>query len=144
MKFVFRLEKMLHFVQMREAMKKTEIAHLQSDLKILEERKIKLSTEAQSLLDKQYQSLDTGLQSLHFSTQKVLLNVRESERLDGLIINAKERLEFRIQELQTLMRRRTGLEKLKEKRFAEFKLIKNRKEQHAMDELYTLSKGKRS
>ncbi len=144
MKFQFRLEKMLHFVQMREDMKKAEIAHLQSDLKILSERKLKLSNDARDLLDKQYQTLELGVQSLHYSTQKVLLNIRESERIDGLIINAKERLEFRINELQNLMRRRTGLEKLKEKRFAEFKLVKNRKEQHAMDELYTLSKGKRT
>lgn len=144
MKFEFRLQKMLHFTEMREAVKKSEIARLQSDLVTLSERKKKLTEDARDLLDKQYQNFDNGLQSLHYSTQKVLLNFKEATRLDGMIQNTKERLEFRVQELQMLMQKRKGLEKLREKKMAEFKLVKNRKEQHDLDDLFTLSKGRQS
>ncbi len=144
MKFQFRLEKMLHFTHMRESMKKAEIAHLQNDLVILSDRKKKLIDDARNLLDKQYQNLENGLQNLHYSSQKVLLNIKESERLDGMIINTQEKLDFRVNELHTLMQKRKGLEKLREKKLAEFTLAKNRKEQHALDELFVLSKGRQS
>ena len=142
MKFRFKLERMLSFVKIRETMKKLEVSALIQKVSLLEKRKDSLREGINQLLEKQKERLQYGTEWLAFLSQKIEQDNKETLKLERLIRKEKEDLENKRYELGVISMRRKGLESLKEKRFADFKIDERRKSQKRLDQNYELLKGR--
>lgn len=142
MKFRFRLEQMLSFVRIRETMKKLEVSAIAQKVNVLEFKKDSLRRNVNELLDKQKEKLQFGTEWLSFLSQKIEQDTRETLKLERILRKEKEDLENKRYELGVISMRRKGLESLKEKRFADYKLDERRKAQKRLDQNYQLLKGR--
>ncbi len=142
MKFRFRLERLLSFIRIKETMKKLEVSALVQKVNILEFRKDQLAQNVKKLLQNQNERLQSGTEWLSFLSQKIEQDSKETLRVERVIRKEKEDLENKRYELGRISMRRKGVESLKEKRFADFKLDEGRKSQKRLDQSYQLLKGK--
>jgi hypothetical protein len=141
MKFTFRLERMLHFLRMKETMKKMELASVTQRIVFLGKRKTQVDEILRQLLSRNSEHTNTDWS--YYETNKISLDAKESIRLGLLIQEETAHLEKKKRELSRLMMRKKGLEALKEKRAAEFKLVEARREQKKLDETFQLTKVSR-
>ena len=131
MTYHFRLEKMLHFIRLKETMKKMEIVSIQKRITFLEDRRRLIAgIDAADPLpptDVLF-SLDQG----GFGREG-----READR--GNVWRRRESIwRKKKAELSRLMMRKKGLESLKEKKRQEFQVESNRRAQRRMDDLYSV------
>jgi flagellar export protein FliJ len=132
MAFQFRMEKMLHFLSLKETVKKMEIVAIQRRLGFLERRKEQFEANTRNLLA----SHDLS----YYHTTKIVLDVKEVSQLDRRIGEEKIYLEKKRGELNRLIFRKKGLEALKERKLAEHRLEEGRRAQKRMDDLHAIRK----
>lgn len=143
MKFNFRLEKILHFVRVRESMKKMEVSALTHQVRYLEDRCVRLSKNIRELLDLRKDPVASDWSG--FCDGKIEMDSRSLASSEGELRKVSEELEQRRYELMSITMRRKGFEALRSQREREFNVAQNRREQKHLDELYSLNNaGKRA
>jgi len=141
MTFRFRLEKVLHFIRLRETVKKMEVSAIAQRLRFLEDRKVMLGENIRALLARQSESPNSGWE--YFQNNKVSVDVKEVTQLERMIEQEKKYLEKKRDELNRLYQKKRALEALREKKNKEFRLEESHRQQAQADEAYQLSRGKR-
>lgn len=141
MNFRFRLEKVLHFVKLRETVKKMEVSAITQRIRFLEGRRQTLQENIRALLARQGEAPNGEFQ--YFQTSKVTLDVKDLSQLDVVIRQEQVALERRKNDLARLFQRRRALESLKDKKEREFRTEQGHKQQAQLDEIFSLSRGKR-
>jgi len=141
MTFRFRLEKVLHFIRLRETVKKMEVSAIAQRVRFLEDRKVMLSENIRALLARQSQSPNSGWE--YFQNNKVSLDVKEVTQLERMLEQEKKYLEKKREELNRLYQKKRALEALREKKSKEFKLDQSHRQQAQADEAFQTSRGKR-
>src|SRR5947209_373391 len=106
--FRFRLEKILHFIRLKETMKKMEIVSIQRRVEFLQRRREALEASSRQLLGELALSL--------YHTTKIAIDARESYNLIDQIKELNGHLERKKRDLSRLIFRRKGLESLREKK----------------------------
>ncbi|NBV49614.1 hypothetical protein EBR78_00190 [bacterium] len=142
MKFQFRLEKAAHFYEQKEALKKLELAELVRRVTDLKEKIEAFTNENQLNLMRTNRHQVISPAWLQFSSERSGYNLQSIKELNEQIEDLQLYLEKKKQELAEVMRIKKALEKVREKKWNEFKLIKNRKEQSELDEVSQLLGGK--
>jgi len=132
------MERMLHMVQLREDVKKMEVASLIHQMESLEQLKVKLEATVRELLGK-CANPGSDLSSLPFFVSKIRLDTAAIAKTERDMVRLKDELEHRKFELSKIAMQRKALEKLKENRKQDFKLNESRAEQKKIDELYQLT-----
>lgn len=115
-----------------------EVATQIGKIKFLENRKIKLQENIHLIFSRQEEKVD--LDWAPYDTDKVILDRSELERLESQLTEQKSILDQKKEELGRALMRRKGLEKLREKKQAEYKKDDHKKTQTRLDEAYRLSK----
>jgi len=141
MNFKFRLEKILHFVKLRETVKKMEVSAITQRLRYLDSRRTSLEENIRAMLSRQGEAPNGEFQ--YFQTNKVSLDVKDLAQLEVVIRQENVQLERRKGDLARLFQRRRALESLREKKEKEFRTEQGHKAQAQMDEAFQLSRGKR-
>jgi len=139
MKFNFRLEKILHFVRIKESAKRMELATVQQRIGFLKRRRTELELNIQQLLH-----MHAGVKCdwVVYQTNKITLDTREVERFGKLIAEEQILLDKKKSELSRLLMRKKALETLREKQWSEHRVREARREQTRIDEAFRLAKGK--
>lgn len=140
MTFKFRLEKILHFVKLRETVKKMEVSAILQRLRFMERQREELSTGIRDMLGKQS---DMDFSWKYYQINKVVQDVKDLKVLDTSILHEQTALERKKRELATLFQRKRALESLREKKSKEFRVDQSHKQQRELDEIFQLSRGKR-
>lgn len=143
MKFKFRLEKTAHFYEQKEALKKLELAEVVRRVAELKEKIEAFTKENQLNLSQTNQQQVISQAWLQFSSERSGFNLQSIKELNDQIEDLQLYLEKKKQELAEVMRIKKALEKVKEKKWTEFKLLRNRKEQAELDEVSQLLGGNR-
>lgn len=133
MTFRFRLEKVLHFVRLKETVKKMELASIAGRIRFLTDRIAEMRGVLRDLLSRPHDSAFAV-----FQTQKIAADAREVSRLESVLRNEETALEKKRRELNRILMRKKGLESLREKRHQEFRMEKNRREQRKLDDLHQI------
>lgn len=139
MKYRFRLEKMLHFEELKEAIKRGEVAKALDGLKKLETRKVDLENTMREVLKQTPERLKEDGSWVPYQVGQVNQSLAATKKLDEEISAAKEHLEIIKFELSKLSMKRKALENLRDKKKGEFRLSESRKEQKRLDETYQLN-----
>lgn len=142
MKFKFRLERVLDFYRLRETLMKMELARAVSAWQGLKAQKEQSERQLEFLLAESPKRLAMGGEWAPYGVGQIELTVTAIKRLEREIAKAAEAVEVKKFELARLSMRREALEKLREKRRTEFRLLESRKEQKFVDEIYQRSKWK--
>lgn len=142
MKFSFRLDKMLRFIELEEITKKTEISAL---LKKLTDIKLQLIDRQKTIQEVLLSSQDRLIEGNHWVPYQIDKVAADSKKINDLTAELSE-IETRVvekkAELGRVIMRRRALSKLKEKRYSEFRVQQSRIEQKHLDELFRLVKQK--
>lgn len=136
--FNFKLERALHFLRLKETLKKMEVAAQIGKIRFLEVRKIKLQENIHSIFSRREKKVD--LDWAPYDADKVTLDKSDLDRLELQLTEQKSILDQKKEELGRALMRRKGLEKLREKRQAEYKKDEQKKAQTRLDETFQLSK----
>jgi flagellar biosynthesis chaperone FliJ len=131
MKFQFRLQKALHFLQMKETVKRMEVAAAMQRVNFLQNRIADVERSLRDLLAR-HPGVETDWAP--YQTSKIALDAKELGRLSGLLTTEKLALEKKQRELSRLLMRKKGLEGLREKHLAEHRLEESRRMQKNIDE----------
>ncbi len=142
MKFQFRLERVLDFYRLRETLMKMEFARAMSALQGLQAQKQQSERQLEFLLAEAPKRLALGGEWAPYGVSQTEFTVNAIKRLEREIAKAAEEMEVKKFELARLSMRREALEKLRDKRRTEFRLLESRKEQKFVDEIYQRSKWK--
>ena len=139
MRFQFRLEKGLHFLRIRETTKKMEIVSVQKRIQLLESKHTRLESTMREMLTQQTTHWSAAMTFYH--TRKIALDAKELREVEERIMAERAHLQKKKDELNQLMLRRKGLESLKEKKQAEFRVLENRRQQHRLEDIHSARKG---
>lgn len=142
MKFRFRLERMLQFVELREATKRTEIATLRQAIHSGEQRKIGLEGSIRKMLVDSRARLAINASWVPYEVQKIDADSKEILKIERELVKHHETLLIKQEELSRLSMRKKALESLKDKRKLDFSLNQSRREQKLLDESYRTVKRK--
>ena len=137
MTFRFRLEKVLHFVRLKETVKKMELASLAGRMAFLRRRIEDMQQGMRELLARPHES-----QWALYQTEKIAFDAREIRRLEGVLRNEELAMEKKKRELTRLLFRKKALESLREKRYREFRMEENRRQQRRLDDLHNQKVGR--
>lgn len=129
--FVFRLQRALRFALLRENQKKTQVAAGLQRVIFLEKYVAKLEKNLRTALEISRQAVNDLGADAH--RQAVVPTLDERKRISKLLLEERDGLKQRQQELGRLSQRRRSLESLREKHLAEFKLEATRKDQKRID-----------
>ena len=141
MTFRFRLEKVLHFVKLRETVKKMEVAAITQRLRFMKQRQEVLQENIRTMLSRQSETPNGEWQ--YFQTNKVAVDVKELGQLEVAVRKEEVALERRRNDLNRLFQRRKALESLKEKKEKEFRMEQTHKQQNQLDEIYQMNRSRR-
>ena len=136
MAFKFRLEKILHLIQVKETAKRNEIFSIIRSIVDMEGKKAGLNENIRLLLERN--SDGVSLEWAPYASIKIPHDVQEIRILETKIANEKNSLEQRKIELKQVVMRRKGLESLRGKRLREFTLERDRTLQKRMDEWHRI------
>lgn len=138
MKFKFRLERTADFFSKKERAKQLELARVHSEIEQIKQQISQLETENRSVFERgsSGQEMTGAWAKLLFD--RVEFNLKSVDGLSEQMLQVKEVLEEKKKELLEISQRRRALEKLKDKKLSEFKLLSSRKEQKQLDENYQL------
>ena len=142
MNFQFRLAKVLHFIKLKETVKKMEVASIIQRINFLNKRVEGLQAGMRDLLSKHHEQLSSEWTFYH--TSKIGLDAKEVSKIEALLVNENAGLEKKKGELGRLLMRKKSLENLKEKRLQEFKMQESRKQQRSLDDLYQVSQTRKA
>jgi flagellar export protein FliJ len=138
LKFRFRLERALKFVELKETVHKLEVASLTRNVGSLEKKKSQLEQSILNSLAKQ--SDPSAVAWMEFHMKRVVLDREEIRKTEKKIEEANEQLGFAKRTLIQITKKKKALEALREKRRQEFTVEESRRLQKTIDELYRLSK----
>lgn len=134
MRFRFKLEKALSFFEGRERLKKMELVNVMQKISILREKKKFLDEGVGGMLS--YGRSDIRFSALE--NEKVPFSLDQGALTHKQISEAEQYLNLQKEELRSIQSRRKALEELKSKRYRDFRVDKNRKDQRFLDETYRL------
>ncbi len=140
MRFQFRLEKVLHFVRLKETMKKMEVAAVAQRVNFLQKRIGELGDSIRSILLEQQLKLSQGFDWIHYQSEKISLDAKETAKLEKMLVEENLLLEKRRRELNRIILRKKALESLKQRKLSEFKVHESRRNQKELDEIYQLTR----
>lgn len=132
-KFKFSLEKILGIREFEEEQAKIELGkaiaetdRIKNNLKYIAQEKVKYSAEISKTIDLSYlTSVQNYIKGLDVQTEELLVELTQAE----LIVDEKRN------SLTEAMQKRKALDKLKEKKFEEFKRDEDRAEENVLDDL---------
>lgn len=139
MKYRFRLQKMLHFEELKEAIKRSEVAKALDGLKRLEAQKGDLENTLREVLKQTPERLKEDGSWVPYQVSQVQQNLAAGRRLEEEIAAAKDHLDRIKFELSKLSMKRKALENLKDQKKIEFRRSESRKEQKRLDETYQIN-----
>lgn len=142
MTFKFRLDRVLHFIRLKETVKKMEVATIIQRVNFLKRRKDGLEAGMRDLLSKHHEQLSS--EWTYYHTSKITLDAKEISKLEDLMVKENAALEKSKGELGRLLMRKKSLETLKEKRHQEFKMQESRRQQHRLDDIYQASQSRKA
>ena len=137
MTFEFRLEKALRVTLAKETAKKHEVGACLRRILILEQKVDACSEAIRGVLGSRRPEMAL------YEASKISHERQEMDRLERLIHDEKSNLRLSQAELKTSLSRRLALEKLRAKRFHEFRMRHKRQEQRRLDELWQLTETQR-
>ena len=137
MKFDFRLEKVLHFVRLKETVKKMELASIAQRVSFLEKRTEEIRAGLRVMLEKHHTQLSAEWVQYH--TSKIAFDAHEVGRLEAILQKETAALEKKKVELSRLLYRKKALEALREKRLREFNTHESRRQQRVLDDVYQMT-----
>lgn len=135
MKFQFKLQKVLHFIRLKEEMKKMEVSTSMTKLGFLQKRRKRIEDELTLALNKGQEDV---LLWAHFQQEKVKADLFQMKQLDRLIVDQTAECDKCRGELSRISMRRRSVEALRDKRESEFRIERARKEQKQLDETHQL------
>lgn len=138
MKFKFRLEKAAQFFSQRETAKKLELANLGSEMERLKRTLAKFEQDNRDMFAKNSQLQTVAAPWIKILMDRVDANLSEIKRVHEDIETLLEMIQQKKSELSAISKRKKALEKVKEKKFSEFKIQKLRAEQKKLDENYQI------
>ena len=130
---------MLHFVALRESMKKMEIAAIRQSIQVKEQAKATMEKAISHLLTASKARMAVDVAWMPYEAQKISTNSKEISRVEAMIRQEHEHLVMRQEELTKLSLKKRALESLRDKRKQEFTLAQSRKEQKILDASYRTS-----
>lgn len=139
MKFQFRLEKVLHFVRLKETVKKMEMSAASQRVAFIRHRIEELSTGLRDLLGKFH--AQTSSEWAHYHTTKIAFDSKEIGKLEKVLANEIQAMEKIKRELERIFRKKKALESLREKREQEFRVQENRRQQKILDDAHQMTAG---
>ncbi len=139
-KFAFRLERALRFALLRENQTKTQIAGILQRISFLDKYTAKLETKIRTAIEVSTRAVNTLEGDAH--RHSIVPTMEENRRIAALRVEEYEALDKKQKALIRLSQRRRSLESLKEKRIAEFRLDRTRKEQKAIDDFVQLRRAR--
>lgn len=142
MRFRFRMERMLNFLELKETTKKMETATLIQKKTKLESMREERQATIRDVLGSYRNQITSGSEWVPYQVAKVQADSEDLYKIELAIKFAIIEIDKRKQELARIAMRRKGLSNLKEKRHQEFKLDQSRLDQKRTDELYRLVKNK--
>src|SRR5690606_27214989 len=129
------LQRSLRLALLRENQEKQQVAAVLLRIAYLDKYLNRLESNVRAAIEKSYH--DVGSLEAEAHRQSVVPTMTEKRRIEGLLVEEKEGLELRQRELVHLARRRRSLESLRERRAAEFRVVKNRDDQKKQDDWMT-------
>jgi flagellar FliJ protein len=138
MKFKFRLEKAARFFDQREMAKKLELASVMAQLNRLKIELQKFENENREVFNQNSKVQTVAAPWIKVWMDRVEANLADIKRVQIEIESVLEIVEIKKMELSAISKRKKALEKVKEKRLAEFKIQKSRAEQKKLDENYQI------
>ncbi len=138
MKFKFRLEKASRFFDQREMAKKLELANVMAQLNRLKMELQKFENENREVFNQNSRVQTVAAPWIKVWMDRVEANLADIKRVQTEIESVLEIVEIKKMELSAISKRKKALEKVKDKRLAEFKIQKSRAEQKKLDENYQI------
>lgn len=139
MAFHFRLEKILHFVRLKETVKKMEVAAAIQRVQFMTDRLEQLSIDIRSMLARFHSSEAQAWSQYH--SAKIAHDAREVKKAEKILFGEKENLARKKRDLERIFKKKKSLESLKEKRLEEYRLEESRKQQKRLDDIYQMSQS---
>jgi len=137
-KFKFRLEKTASFLLKKEKAKQLEVVQVLNDLEEIRQKRIRIENENGEVFRENSQPQEIKAAWLKVLFDRVEFNLHEIDALAEKTTERKVVLEEKKTELVAIAQRRKALEKLKEKKLFEFKVLQARKDQKMLDENYQI------
>jgi flagellar FliJ protein len=138
MKFKFRLEKAARFFDQREMAKKIELANVMAQLNRLKMELQNFENENREVFNQNSRVQTVAAPWIKVWMDRVEANLADIKRVQTEIESVLEIVEIKKMELSAISKRKKALEKVKDKRLAEFKIQKSRAEQKKLDENYQI------
>jgi flagellar FliJ protein len=138
MKFKFRLEKAARFFDQREMAKKLELANVMAQLNRLKMELQNFEKENREVFNQNSRVQTVAAPWIKVWMDRVEANLADIKRVQTEIESVLEIVEIKKMELSAISKRKKALEKVKDKRLAEFKIQKSRAEQKKLDENYQI------
>jgi flagellar FliJ protein len=138
MKFKFRLEKAARFFDQREMAKKLELANVMAQLNRLKMELQNFENENREVFNQNSRVQTVAAPWIKVWMDRVEANLADIKRVQTEIESVLEIVEIKKMELSAISKRKKALEKVKDKRLAEFKIQKSRAEQKKLDENYQI------
>lgn len=140
MAFQFRLEKILHFVRLKETVKKMELSASTQRTNFIKKRIDELSTGLQDMLGKFH--AQTSSEWVHYHTTKITFDAKEVTKLEKVLANEMKAMERLKRELDRIFRKKKALEALKQKRHQDYQVQESRRRQKVLDDAHQMSRGR--
>lgn len=139
MRFRFRLERILHLIQLQEMLKKMEVAAWIQKIEASEKERKAMAYELRDVLYRQQSEMEHGARATAFHIEKGMWNIECIKKWESEIEELKNILQGKKLELLRIALRRRALESLRQKRWIEHRLAERRREQKALDEGFRLA-----
>lgn len=143
MKFRFRLEKAAQFYAQRETAKKLELANVIAQLAKLTDELKKIEIENQEVISQNNRIQTIAAPWIQVWMSRIDANLASIKQVQKEVEKVMEALEVKKIELAAISKRKKALEKVREKKLAEFRVQKARNEQKQLDENYQILEFKR-
>jgi len=137
-KFKFRLEKTAQFFLKKEKTKQLELARIKFEMDKVASQIKELENENRTAFANNSLKQEMPVAWLKMKLDRVDLNVESVAQLSEEMAKIASVFDLKKAELLKISQRRKALEKLKDKKWDEFKTLRSRKDQKQLDENYQL------
>ena len=138
MKFKFRLEKTAHFFQKKEKAKQLELAQIKFEMEKVQSQINELENENKKVFSSNSSKREMPAAWLKMLLDRVDFNCESVAQLSEEVAKIQAVFDLKKAELLKITQRRKALEKLRDKKWDEFKVHRSRKDQKQLDENYQL------
>ena len=139
MNFHFRMDRVLHFVALKEDMKKMEVAALIRKLSDLMRIKARTLEGIRKLLEANNQAL--SVDEIQYNSERIDADTAGISDLENRINETRELLDGKRLELSRVSQKKRALESLKDKRHHNYRIEEARRVQRETDENYRLQRA---